>query len=73
MEIVKEVEFKDLFGNRCREVHYIDHSILIEHIDENYKEFYADIDFTCFGCTEKLKCKYAWDLYNINNDCLASK
>lgn len=30
-------------------------------------------DLTCFNCTENKTCKYAWDEYNTQGDCLASK
>lgn len=30
-------------------------------------------DLTCNGCTEVDTCKYAWDYYNTNGDCLAIK
>ena len=29
--------------------------------------------FTCYDCKNNDICKYAWDLYNTNGDCLASK
>jgi hypothetical protein len=29
--------------------------------------------FTCFTCDEVLKCKHAWDDYNLEGDCLAAK
>lgn len=30
-------------------------------------------DTTCFTCDQKEKCKYAFDPYNTNGDCLADK
>lgn len=33
----------------------------------------AEKEFTCFLCSEKDKCVYAWDLYNTNGECLAEK
>jgi len=30
-------------------------------------------ELTCFKCDEKDTCKYAWDLYNTDGDCLANK
>jgi hypothetical protein len=29
--------------------------------------------FTCANCHDKDICKFAWDLYNTNGDCLANK
>lgn len=29
--------------------------------------------FTCFTCVENETCKWAWDLYNTNGDCIAEK
>jgi hypothetical protein len=29
--------------------------------------------YTCFTCSDKKECKYAYDEYNHNGDCLASK
>jgi len=28
---------------------------------------------TCFHCDDRGTCKYAWDLYNQDGDCLAEK
>jgi len=28
---------------------------------------------TCCNCSEKMTCKYSYDFYNTNGDCLASK
>jgi uncharacterized protein (UPF0212 family) len=28
---------------------------------------------TCHDCSDKYDCDYAWDAYNTNGDCLASK
>jgi hypothetical protein len=30
-------------------------------------------DFTCHGCGLVNNCRYAWDLYNTDGDCLADK
>lgn len=30
-------------------------------------------DFTCAMCLEKESCKYVFDLYNTNGDCIAGK
>jgi len=30
-------------------------------------------DFTCFACRERAMCASAFDLYNIDGDCLESK
>ncbi len=30
-------------------------------------------EFTCRACSENASCDYAFDLYNTNGDCLASK
>ena len=32
-----------------------------------------DAAYTCNDCTDNKTCKYAWDLYNTDGDCLASK
>ena len=29
--------------------------------------------FTCFKCKDNKICAFAWDLYNLNGDCLATK
>ena len=29
--------------------------------------------FTCYHCPHKNTCEYAWDVYNIDGDCLAIK
>lgn len=29
--------------------------------------------FTCFKCKDNKTCPFAWDYYNLNGDCLASK
>lgn len=45
-----------------------------EDMREAFEEEDYDIDrSTCSECSEANSCKYAWDLYNINGDCLASK
>jgi hypothetical protein len=33
----------------------------------------AEKEFTCANCTDEPTCRFAWDAYNLNNDCLASK
>jgi len=33
----------------------------------------AKDEFTCNRCTDADTCRLAWDLYNIDGDCLASK
>lgn len=30
-------------------------------------------EFTCYNCSKELKCPYAFDLYNVNGDCLLIK
>ena len=35
--------------------------------------FDMDKDCTCKDCECSKKCPFAWDLYNTNGDCLASK
>ena len=30
-------------------------------------------DATCLSCSIEFTCKYSWDLYNTNGDCLAEK
>ena len=32
-----------------------------------------DNQYTCHECPDEKTCKYAWDLYNTNGDCLAYK
>ena len=49
----------------------------------NYKEsmrlyweeahYNIDAECTCNDCSDKDNCGYAFDLYNINDECLASK
>jgi hypothetical protein len=36
-------------------------------------EYHLDINFTCDDCTADDKCKFAFNLYNTNGDCLAAK
>ena len=35
-------------------------------------EYGAD-KFTCFGCSQVGTCQFAFDLYNLDGDCLAEK
>ena len=45
-----------------------------EEMREAFEERDYDIDrSTCSECSEANHCKYAWDLYNTNGDCLADK
>lgn len=30
-------------------------------------------DFTCNKCMDVLTCEFAWDLYNINENCVCDK
>jgi len=30
-------------------------------------------EYTCFECPDNRLCDYAWDLYNINGECIAKK
>ena len=39
--------------------------------DEEYN--YNPKDYSCYGCPDVDICKYAYDPYNKNGDCLASK
>ena len=44
--------------------------------EEAYYEHLADVapeDTTCFRCSDKESCKYAFDPYNTDGDCLADK
>jgi hypothetical protein len=41
--------------------------------DMKTKVEYFENDFTCKGCTESENCFCAWNLYNTDGDCLASK
>lgn len=40
-------------------------------VDDETKEIFTKEDTACFDCDEKEKCKFAFDAYNINDDCLA--
>lgn len=40
----------------------------VEEPSEGEKEY-----MTCHRCSEKDVCEYAWDPYNTDGDCLASK
>lgn len=40
-------------------------------ISKNVEE--AKKEYTCNNCTDEPTCRYAWDAYNLNGDCLASK
>ena len=45
-----------------------------EDMVEAFEERGYDIDAcTCNSCSNKDNCKYAFDLYNTEGDCLASK
>jgi len=45
-----------------------------EDMQEKWNEVDEDINrSTCSECSETNNCPYAWDLYNRNGDCLASK
>lgn len=30
-------------------------------------------EYTCHECADNKTCDYAWDLYNINGECIAEK
>ena len=32
-----------------------------------------DVECTCDRCADENTCSYAWDLYNIGDECLAMK
>ena len=42
-------------------------------LEQKVKVEYNEKDFTCSRCKIVSSCDYAWNLYNTNNDCLASK
>jgi len=42
-----------------------------EELDAQYDV--AKEDTTCWECSENKTCKYAWDPYNTDGDCLADK
>ena len=45
-----------------------------ENMLEAFEERGYNIDnCTCNDCPDKETCNYAWDLYNTEGDCLASK
>lgn len=33
----------------------------------------AEREYTCYGCPDEPTCRYAWDHYNLQGDCLAAK
>lgn len=35
--------------------------------------YHPDVPFTCDSCLDNETCKYRFDSYNTNGDCLASK
>lgn len=60
----------------CREV-FIDPEC-DKKLEADYQKFVVDIcaktkNQTCVSCKDNMKCKFAWDLYNTNGDCLAAK
>jgi DNA-directed RNA polymerase subunit RPC12/RpoP len=49
-----------------------------ELLEKDYQKFVIKVDketknYTCLHCSMNRECKYAWDLYNTNGDCLANK
>lgn len=47
---------------------------VLEYIGKNFTIDGVPLErFTCFRCTLKDKCSYAFDGYNIDGDCLAEK
>lgn len=43
---------------------------------EDYAATFEDVPdeaFSCHTCNEKYDCPFAYDYYNLNGDCLASK
>lgn len=66
-------------GYRCMECHesFIDHAN-DEEIDKEFTAFVQKVDAathnrTCNNCRRASECPFAWDLYNVNGDCLADK
>jgi hypothetical protein len=54
----------------------LDTSIFTE--SDQFKTFLADLqlnisDFTCHTCKDNKKCPVAYDLYNLNGNCLLNK
>jgi hypothetical protein len=46
-----------------------------KEIEEYLLKTYGDEikEYTCFNCESKNECRYAYDMYNTNGDCLSSK
>lgn len=42
-------------------------------VKRGYNTFPIPEKFTCDDCADKDVCDWAWDLYNTNGDCLATK
>lgn len=45
---------------------------------EKWKELFNKFDIdtercTCLDCNDKSKCPYAYDIYNVDGDCLKEK
>ena len=45
----------------------------IERLRWGYKFLEKEAPFTCHDCQSTETCEYAFDLYNLNGDCLAIK
>ena len=54
----------------------------VREVKENMRRFWEEVDYdidtsTCNECypddDEEVKCEFAFDIYNIDGDCLASK
>lgn len=55
---------------------YDGHDLTEEEKEELEDEYYKDINkemLTCFSCKYAGTCQYAYDPYNTDGDCLASK
>jgi hypothetical protein len=60
-------------NGRCRNCDtIIDPQSGLVEVDEDGKLMKAQ-SFTCYQCDANFDCKYAWDWYNTNGDCLAEK
>jgi hypothetical protein len=40
---------------------------------KGYLDYFNEGRFTCDGCSIENECKYSYDLYNTDGDCLAYK
>ena len=44
-----------------------------DYCNDDWELFGEIKNFTCNDCSQVMECKFAFDLYNTNDDCIAEK